>query len=596
MGVLNDSQEAVIRQCQAAVGSLILCHGPPGTGKTYLARNLVAPFVKHSRKVDQPLRSVLCCSTSNKSIDSLAMTGLVLFQRNGEPSGIHGWAQMTDLVTIAGYDNLVTIAGYDILAILFEHRRCIKEILTGQVTIAGYDILAILFEHRRCIKEILTGQVTIAGYDILAILYEHRHTLGVDEFRAHVGALEIDRSDKEMADAPVAAADATRNSLSARGSGPEESMDEDKTPEWTPVSLATAPCEARAPQLSGSGSLEPAAGFAPRADRGTDVTVDNAQGIWPAEAVVFVANLSARRSLQHLQHACHEIFDAFGCNVIKVKLDRNNHPFALVQFEDLDAATTALARSRGVVLDGRPLRLEQGKAERAAFISRKDGAALTEREARAVLEPFGALCALVQSDSVCGPGPGSGSGSGFMARFVYYQDCRDAIHAFSAAAGGLSSVYRLQLATGPQYHHHRGVGGASPDDDHVAAAADDEDNEDAASHRAITEPYDHTPTHHLLVPHPNPPDNTTSMTIFVGNLPPDTTALALARAFADTGTVVDARVVTRPRYGHQHQGWGRLNADNTSYTNTFGFVDFATAAEAAAAVRASVDMSLAGER
>ena len=73
--------------------------------------------------------------------------------------------------------------------------------------------------------------------------------------------------------------------------------------------------------------------YQPRPDRGTEVNVHNAQGIWPAEAVVFVANLSAQRTQDQLDHACHNIFDIFGRNIIKVKYDKNRHPFALVQFE-----------------------------------------------------------------------------------------------------------------------------------------------------------------------------------------------------------------------------------------------------------------------
>ncbi|RMD39182.1 hypothetical protein DV735_g5947, partial [Chaetothyriales sp. CBS 134920] len=73
MGPLNTSQEAIIQQYQAAVSGLVLCHRPPSTGKTYLARNLVAPFVQHTHKQDQPLQSVLYYSTSNKSINTLAV-------------------------------------------------------------------------------------------------------------------------------------------------------------------------------------------------------------------------------------------------------------------------------------------------------------------------------------------------------------------------------------------------------------------------------------------------------------------------------------------------------------------------------------------
>ncbi|RMZ84911.1 hypothetical protein DV738_g278, partial [Chaetothyriales sp. CBS 135597] len=269
------------------------------------------------------------------------------------------------------------------------------------------------------------------------------------------------------------------------------------------------------------------------ADRGTEVTVDNAQGIWPAEAVVFVANLSTRRSLEQHQQACHDLFDPFGRNVIKIKLDRNKHPFALVQFEKIEAANAALASIQGVFVDGRPIRLEHGRAERAVIICRKDGAAMTERDARAALEPFGALAVLCKGDS-------------------------DALRALSGS-GGEPSVYRLQLATSSgrreQGSRPRGlgrrVGGATRADE------DEEDQGDRA--------------------------DTTDKTIFVGNLPPYTTSDMLAWVFSGTGTVVDARVISKQyRYGCE--------------ARTFGFVEFATCAEAEAAMYAPADKYLDGRR
>ncbi|RMZ88593.1 hypothetical protein DV736_g4177, partial [Chaetothyriales sp. CBS 134916] len=69
-----------------------------------------------------------------EEMDSIAAaTYAVLFQRMGPPSGIHGWRQMTDLVTLM-------------------------------------------------------------GYEILSILYDHRHVLAPGEFHAHAVALELVRS------------------------------------------------------------------------------------------------------------------------------------------------------------------------------------------------------------------------------------------------------------------------------------------------------------------------------------------------------------------------------------------------------------------
>ncbi|RMZ86828.1 hypothetical protein DV736_g5941, partial [Chaetothyriales sp. CBS 134916] len=277
--------------------------------------------------------------------------------------------------------------------------------------------------------------------------------------------------------------------------------------------------------------------FKPRADRGTEVTVHNAQGIWPAEAVVFVANLSTRRSLEQLEHACHDLFGVFGRNVIKVKFDRNKHPFALVQFETTEAAVEALTSNQGAVIDGRPIRLEQGKAERAVVIARKDGTEMREGEARAVLEPYGALDALFPTYSVCGSMTDL---PGFSARFVYYQDCQDALHALS----GVGSVFRLQLATGRE-QDARLMSTAVSQTGVITTAPRPRGGQHGAR-RDID-----------------------SKSIFVGNLPHGTTNDDLINLFREHGTVIDCNVVNKVYEGISF--------------NTFGFVEFASCAEAEAA-------------
>jgi uncharacterized protein YkuJ len=174
--------------------------------------------------------------------------------------------------------------------------------------------------------------------------------------------------------------------------------------------------------------------------------------------VLTSASLSAQRTSEQLESSCRQIFEVFGKNVVKVKYDKNKHPFALVQFEvrsrflllslsstdtsqTVDAAVQAIRSNHGAVLDGRTIRLEQGKAERkssshahvvtasdhttgAVIITRINGAPMTENEVRAILSPFGAIDAMYPTTALRGRPTNL---PGFYVRFAFYQDCRDAL-------------------------------------------------------------------------------------------------------------------------------------------------------------------------
>lgn len=47
-------------------------------------------------------------------------------------------------------------------------------------------------------------------------------------------------------------------------------------------------------------------------------------------------SLSNQRSEDQLEVACHQAFDTFGTCHVKVRLDKNGHPFAFLQFEVIE--------------------------------------------------------------------------------------------------------------------------------------------------------------------------------------------------------------------------------------------------------------------
>ncbi|KAI1613020.1 hypothetical protein EDD36DRAFT_253026 [Exophiala viscosa] len=187
-------------------------------------------------------------------------------------------------------------------------------------------------------------------------------------------------------------------------------------------------------------------GFIPRADRASHVpTAKNAQGIYPPDAAMFVANLSDHRTEDQLEVSCHEAFDGFGPNFVTIKADGRGHPFGVVQFESIEDANNAFSSISNLILDGRKIRLERLKAERAVILSRKDGTPATEQEARGLLEQYGPI-ETIAADS---------SGRLFI-KFVYYLDCRDALKGHHNA----TSAFILVMAPSEQPRLIPGRGGS----------------------------------------------------------------------------------------------------------------------------------------
>ncbi|KIV97765.1 hypothetical protein PV10_01473 [Exophiala mesophila] len=118
---------------------------------------------------------------------------------------------------------------------------------------------------------------------------------------------------------------------------------------------------------------------------------NNAQGLYPPDALLFVANLSTQRSIEQLQEACEGVFGSYCPCHTKVKHDKNGHPYAFVQFHNINDAHVAVEGSKDLSLSGRKIRIEFAKAERAVILSRIDGYAISMNEAMKALEVYGAI-------------------------------------------------------------------------------------------------------------------------------------------------------------------------------------------------------------
>ncbi|KIW25930.1 uncharacterized protein PV07_09064 [Cladophialophora immunda] len=263
-------------------------------------------------------------------------------------------------------------------------------------------------------------------------------------------------------------------------------------------------------------------GFAPRPDRVNQIpTAANAQGLYPPTALIFVANLSKYRSEDQLEVACHQTFDTYGPNHVKIRRDRNQHPFAFIQYHKDEDATAAVSGAYGLIIDGRKIRIEQAKAERSVILSKTDGTMITEAETRGILERYGPL-ELVAPTNMANRRHG-GSGYGMYVKFAFYLDCRDALKLFQNHTTG----YQLYMAPSLEPRFRVGADGAT-----------------------------------VIGGFANPRSIIDQKSIYVGNLPEGTTRAHLEELFAEFGEIVQVNVIKK-------------TYENDA-VNIFAFIEFAT--------------------
>ncbi|RLM01753.1 hypothetical protein CFD26_106039 [Aspergillus turcosus] len=167
----------------------------------------------------------------------------------------------------------------------------------------------------------------------------------------------------------------------------------------------------------------------PRLDRQyTPITAENAQGLFPPDACIFVGNLKITVEDKDLVRDVQQRFSTFGPCHVKVKRDKRKIPTAFVQFEKVEDAAAALAENELIKLHDRWLRIEKIKGKRTARLGYRSGRPVTEYDYKIALTGRGHLesCFL---EELMFLDLGFFT-TVFTVTFAYIDDFKDAVKAF----------------------------------------------------------------------------------------------------------------------------------------------------------------------
>ncbi|KAK3904998.1 hypothetical protein C8A05DRAFT_13160 [Staphylotrichum tortipilum] len=248
----------------------------------------------------------------------------------------------------------------------------------------------------------------------------------------------------------------------------------------------------------------------------------DAQGLYPSSACVFIANLPESKDDRALEAAITREFGQFGTVFVKIRREMKGGttgmPYAFAQYTNDADANVAVEEGKGIMILGRPCRTEMVKANRTFVIYSRHGDEITVDIAREILEPYGEL-------SKCE-----------MMNFQMQQ------------AMGLPTAVLVEFA---KFDPKRDLNSAlrQHGDYHIDACEVKKRN--LVSRTDADEEFLHK-------------YDVDRRSVFVGNLPLDTTKEELMDLFAPMCDVVDANVVARPNYYGNH-------------VRTFAFVEFARA-------------------
>ncbi|KAI9927996.1 hypothetical protein ASPWEDRAFT_29385 [Aspergillus wentii DTO 134E9] len=167
----------------------------------------------------------------------------------------------------------------------------------------------------------------------------------------------------------------------------------------------------------------------PREDRLYErPSAKNAQGLFPPDACVFVGNLSIKVSLDTLTEDLGDKFSCFGRCHVKIKQDKKKGlPGAFVQFEEVDAASAALAWNECTVMHDRWLRVERARGRRTAVIGLRCMTPMSHEDLAFVLNGRGPVEAYGFEPHVINEWFWT-----FIAKvtFAYVDDCKDMVKRF----------------------------------------------------------------------------------------------------------------------------------------------------------------------
>ncbi|KAK4168568.1 hypothetical protein QBC43DRAFT_330468 [Cladorrhinum sp. PSN259] len=266
----------------------------------------------------------------------------------------------------------------------------------------------------------------------------------------------------------------------------------------------------------------------------------DAQGIYPATACVFVANLPEPKDDLALEAAVTRAFSRFGTVFVKIRRDAGHMPFAFAQYTSEEDARRAEIEGRGTMILGRPCRTEMVKANRTYVVFKNNREPLSIQEAGALLMPYGNFSKIERLDDDVAAA--HGLPQAVLIEFSGFNRNRDLGTDIRYNAVGTDRNYRVEI-----FNSQR---------NHVTRANRDED---------FLRRYD-----------------LDRRSVFVSNLPADTTQNQLKAFFERIGPINKIDVVMR-----HHQQTGVL-------IRVFGFIEFADYRSAPEAIATLNDANFLG--
>ncbi|XXH05810.1 hypothetical protein Hte_012248 [Hypoxylon texense] len=164
------------------------------------------------------------------------------------------------------------------------------------------------------------------------------------------------------------------------------------------------------------------------ADMRSQVGNVDAQAHYPPEFCAFVANLPEQSRDVRLEAEVTRVFSGFGPVFVKIRRDKYNHPYAFCQFTREEDFKNALANGKGMLIDGRPCRVEQVKANCSFVMFKLTSNEVSAAEARNLAASFGpvAKCEALHRQIQ----EAMGTKGGVLVEFAKFDPGRDIVAAF----------------------------------------------------------------------------------------------------------------------------------------------------------------------